>query len=378
MEREKLIVGFLILLITSSVVYITLQGEGVRIRVDNDKTTLYVFEDSRWKVGGREYNKLFEGTHKLYRDVRNVKIYTIINNTSNTTTIIRETPYKRGPFIRDTYYFKGNITDKKLFPIYHKVEIYNASGLFYRYEVRDLTYLGPTYKLKGETYLRFGRNVVVKLHPNYRWTWVYKSGIVKAQYDIKSDYEVFYVRLFDPTSFSITLNSPPNQTITKDVTPSFNFTVSGTEANYSCELFINDMGYGVPTVGEGCLAGYEHSNDILYSNDSEKYTSSDTYVKLLSINLTDLNTNDVNITVQYKYRSNSEIDSSEFRVYRNGNPVGTEKSTKSISYLTWTENLTFKKGDTVLISSYASEREIYDSLKSYQETGINIIRIYGE
>jgi len=244
MRGDKFIVGFLILLITSSIVYITLQGEGVRIRVDNDKTTLYVFEDSRWKVGGREYNKLFEGTHKLYRDVKNIKIYTYINRTSNTTTVIRETPFKRGPFIKDTYFFKGNITDKKLFPIYHKVEIYNASGLFYRYEVRDLTCSGNTHKLKGETYLRFGRNVVVKLHPNYRWTWVYKSGIVKAQYDIKSDYEVFYVRLFDPASFSITLNSPANQTVTNDNTPDFSFTVSGTEANYSCELFINDTGYG--------------------------------------------------------------------------------------------------------------------------------------
>ena len=189
MRGKKLIIGFLILLITSSVVYIQLLHD-VKIRVDNDKTTLYVFEDSRWKIGGREYNKLFDGTRRLYRDVSNVKIYAHIDETTNTTTIIRETPFKRGPFIRDTYYFRGDVKDKKRFPVYHKVEIYNASGLFYRYEVRDLTYSGPTHKLKGETYLRFGRNVDVTLNPGYRWAWVYKSGIVKAQYDIKSDYEV--------------------------------------------------------------------------------------------------------------------------------------------------------------------------------------------
>ena len=45
-------------------------------------------------------------------------------------------------------------------------------------------------------------------------------------------------------SFSITLNSPPNQTTTSDPTPDFNFTVSGIESSYSCELFINDTGYG--------------------------------------------------------------------------------------------------------------------------------------
>ena len=205
MRGKKLIVGFLVLLITSSIIYIALQGEGVKLRVDKDKTTLYVFEDSRWKIGGREYNKLFDGTRRLYRDVSNVKIYTHINETTNTTTIIRETPYKRGPFIRDTYYFKGDVKDKKLFPIYHKVEVYNASGLFYRYEVRDLVYSGPTYKLNGSTHLRFGRNVDVTLNPGYRWARVYKSGIVKAQYDVKSDYEVFYVKLFDPDSTTTTL-----------------------------------------------------------------------------------------------------------------------------------------------------------------------------
>jgi len=44
--------------------------------------------------------------------------------------------------------------------------------------------------------------------------------------------------------FSITLNFPPNQTTLYDPTPDFNFTVSGNESSYFCELFINDTGYG--------------------------------------------------------------------------------------------------------------------------------------
>jgi len=47
--------------------------------------------------------------------------------------------------------------------------------------------------------------------------------------------------------FSIILNSPPNQTTTNDPTPDFNFTVSGTASSYSCELFINNTGYGTAT-----------------------------------------------------------------------------------------------------------------------------------
>ena len=168
--------------------------------------------------------------------------------------------------------------------------------------------------------------------------------------------------------FSITLNSPDDDATVKNSTPSFNFTVSGMEDNYACELFINDTGYGIST-------NYAHSNNILYSNDSEESTSSDTYVKLLSINLTDLNTDDINITVQYKYRSNHDLYSSEFRIYRNGNPVGPEKSTKSISYLTWTENLTFKKGDTVELwaksdatYAYAKELRVLGEFCAYNNT----------
>jgi len=54
-----------------------------------------------------------------------------------------------------------------------------------------------------------------------------------------------YLPLSDEyVSFSITLNSPLNQTVTNNIMPDFNFTVSGTESSYSCELFINDTGYG--------------------------------------------------------------------------------------------------------------------------------------
>ena len=197
--NKRFTIGFLtILILVSSVIYITLQGEGVRIRVDKDKTTLYVFEDSRWKVGGREYNKLFEGTHKLYRDVRNIKIYTIVDNTSNTTTIIRETPFKRGALIVDTYYFERNIKDKNLFPLSHTVEILNGSGLIYQYEVRDLVYSGDTHNIENITTMNFGRNVSVEWEDGYYWAKVYKSGILKVRYRIDSDYKLIRVRLFDP------------------------------------------------------------------------------------------------------------------------------------------------------------------------------------
>ncbi|RLC75144.1 MAG: hypothetical protein DRI61_15420, partial [Chloroflexi bacterium] len=67
-----------------------------------------------------------------------------------------------------------------------------------------------------------------------------------------------------PVSFSITLNSPANGTTICDPTPDFNFTVSGTESSYSCELFINDTGYGTITANN-------NTPTIITANQSLSY-----------------------------------------------------------------------------------------------------------
>jgi len=195
---KKYIIGFLILLVLASAVYVSL-GVKVRIRVDKDKTTLYLKnERNRWIIVGREYLFLFDGTSKMNRNRSGIEIETFINNISQTVKIIKYTPYIRGPIITQTYEFQGKIDDISLFPIYHKVEVLNGSGFFLRYEVRDLFYSGPTYKLSREIELKFERNIKVILNPNYRWAWIYKAGIVRAQYDIPTNNETLYFRLYDP------------------------------------------------------------------------------------------------------------------------------------------------------------------------------------
>jgi len=87
---EKKYIGVLILtILLSGAVYILLSGQGVKIRVDDDKATFYVFNKNthRWIVGGREYNRLFDGTKLLYRNRSSIKIE--IFNTSDTVTIKR-------------------------------------------------------------------------------------------------------------------------------------------------------------------------------------------------------------------------------------------------------------------------------------------------
>ena len=72
--------------------------------------------------------------------------------------------------------------------------------------------------------------------------------------------------------FSITLNSPSNQTITNDNTPDFNFMVSGTETSYSCELFINDTGYGTATANNNTAT-------VITANQSLSDGTYDWYIK---------------------------------------------------------------------------------------------------
>lgn len=229
-KKQQYIIGVLFLvLLASGVIYISMEEAGVRMRIDEDKSTFYVKnENNRWVISGREYNRLFDGTTNVYRDKKNIKLEYLWRdeNVSNETIpwiwkplptsedgnilelpngvikIIRTTPYKRGPTIIDTYIFDSSVTNVELFPISHTINIINASGFYYRYTVDELTGTGYKRKLVDETELSFGRKMHVTLKDDYRWAWIgwpYGFDSVSAQYDIKTNNETFYLRLYDPT-----------------------------------------------------------------------------------------------------------------------------------------------------------------------------------
>ena len=201
-DKKILTIGFLIVTLLASVIYI--QMNAVKIRVDSDAATFYAKDLNVYgvpfgffKVAGREFTSVFDGTSKMNRRSSGIVVSSFIDNVSNTVLIKRVTPYIRGPVVKESWFFNGSVSDVGVFPIYHKVEVFNASGFFFRYEVRDLTYDGLTEKLFG-TNMSFGKNMKVTWQDGFRWAWVYKAGILKVQYGIPSDYEVFNVRLFDP------------------------------------------------------------------------------------------------------------------------------------------------------------------------------------
>ena len=263
--KTKLIIGFLILLISSSIIYVTFSDKA-KIRVDEDKSTFYMLnENSRWVVAGREYNSIFDGTTKLNRDVSEIEVNTW--NDSKNVWIQRVTPYIRGPVIMDTYEFDSSTSDIELFPISHTIEVFNGSGYFYKYEVKDLEYSGPTFKLDGwQTSQEFGKNMTVTWWKDYKLGWIYKSGSMYVKSEKLSDYEKFDVRLFDPEvdeiAFMELLTFDGDENITRHIKldshmTSVLFSIEGFTSNFSSVYsFESDYGGWTSTSGMSRLTNW--------------------------------------------------------------------------------------------------------------------------
>lgn len=200
---QKEVIGFLLItILASGAIYIAFDGEGVKMRIDDDKSTFYVLDDSRWKKAGIEYNSMWLGSKKLYRDKKSIEILTHFDKDNNITKIQRYVSYKttkeKKPVVVDTYIFDGNIEDVELFPISHTVQIINGSDFIYQYEVRELKYDGQTIK-NVKSPQKFGLNMKVEWDEEKSyWNTLYKSGILKVRYRPETDDELYSVRLFDP------------------------------------------------------------------------------------------------------------------------------------------------------------------------------------
>jgi len=194
-EKQNVVLGFLLIIIMSTIVYV--QFENVKMRVDFDKSTFYTFMDGRHLVAGRESNKMFEGTKRLYRNRGGITVDTFFEGDS--FTIVRRTPYIRGPVIIDTWVFEGSNKDIARFPVDHSVRILNGVGYIYEYNVRDLVYPKAMTIKNVPSPQVFGRNMKIEWSDESYWNTVYKSGIMKVRYRPDSDDVTYKVRLYDPT-----------------------------------------------------------------------------------------------------------------------------------------------------------------------------------
>jgi len=268
--KNNIIIGLLLLtLISSGIVYVEWTNNA-RIRVDNDKTTFYVPHEDypwMWVVSGREYNQLYDGTSLIYRDTKNIHVETSYDK--DTITIKRTTPYLRGAVIIDNYFFDGKQTNIELFPIKHTVEVINATGKFYRYEVKDLTYNGATFKLDGEqTSQDFGKNMKVTWWEKYRLGWIYSSGSMYVKSEkLSNNSETFEVRLFDPVKYGYTLSlylDGVNDSRKYEYYTTANITANITSCNpYPDDLCYQENATSISTCGALSTGTYEYNGSWL-------------------------------------------------------------------------------------------------------------------
>jgi len=215
--KTKITLGtILLILLATGVVYVVLQGAGVKMRVDNDKTTFYILnENNRWVISGREINSLWDGTKKMKRRLSNTYVDTVYDNISKITTITRHTQYIRGPRIIDTYIFDGKLSDKEHFPVSHTIELFDAQGFIYQYEARELDYHGPDLNLLGQNSISVGLNMKITWAEDpylakldYLKSYDYAKLILR--YKINGDYAKYNIRLFDPSDTIIQDNVTGN------------------------------------------------------------------------------------------------------------------------------------------------------------------------
>jgi hypothetical protein len=230
---NKKVVGVLTLLISLSIIYI--YTSQVKLKVATDKTTFYVYLNNSWQIGGNEYNKLYNGTKSISKTGTTVD--SIIVN--NTVTIRRVATYQTGTDIIDTYKFDGSISDVSKIPISHTIEIFNGKGLIYQYDATSLTYSGPT-KTNVHSPQLFGRGMKIEWDEKNYFATLYSSRDLRLKYKILSVYEIYNIRMFDPT-VTLLLNSSSVNRIYEYNEP---INITGTTDTNSVCLSIDAYGYG--------------------------------------------------------------------------------------------------------------------------------------
>lgn len=110
---------------------------------------------------------------------------------------------------------------------------------------------------------------------------------------------------------------------------------------------------------------YKASDDLLISSDAEKSTSSTGYTKLKEITVPSSGI----YRISFDLKSNNEYHYASGQIYKNGSAFGTEQSTESTDFISYTEDLRFSCND--LIQLYVkTDGSAYEAI-------VRNFRIYG-
>jgi hypothetical protein len=212
-QKGKYIIGFLLLVILNTSVYIIMQDSGLKVDIQSTKTDFYVNDSNKWQLSGTEYVNLFDGTAKMRASSRNIITYT------NDTSIIvkRVANYKDNISTIEYYIFDG--TNKKIdkFPISHQIDVINGEGKILQYEITKLKYTGETISAITSPQ-SFGWNMKAEWSDENYYSRIYKytgidEGKLTIKYKVNSSNYTAYARFFDPP---VTISANITPTIISD------------------------------------------------------------------------------------------------------------------------------------------------------------------
>lgn len=118
--------------------------------------------------------------------------------------------------------------------------------------------------------------------------------------------------------------------------------IAGLDA--SVKLLDNEM--------PGILDRYTISDDILHSHDASVFVNQAAYTKYKTITITALSPNPSTIRIKFDMKADLGVGTAYGKIYKNGGAVGTERTTTSGSYVTFTEDISFAQGDTLELWSH--------------------------
>ena len=128
--------------------------------------------------------------------------------------------------------------------------------------------------------------------------------------------------------------------------------------------------YGIPV-----FYGYGISDDLLHSHDVEVSDGTTTYGKESYILVDKVYPSPVTLRVKFDLKSGNVAVNAYGRIYKNGVAVGTERTNNSVTYVTYSEDIEFSRGDyielwiksgTVFEDIFAKNFRIYGDIVEHE------------
>lgn len=114
------------------------------------------------------------------------------------------------------------------------------------------------------------------------------------------------------------------------------------------------------------------SNDLLKSDDTEEYKYGQEYEvqKEFDAILLNLHSNDSEFRIKFDMKTSANLNDVYGRIYRNGVAVGTERTTSSTTYTTYSQDISgWSEGDLIQLFTYSGAMGVQPYVKNFQVYG---------